>query len=80
MSRGREDTYAALSRREVMLGQFAKHAVTFLKKEDGPTTVEYAVTIALVVVVLIAVSGIGSTTNSAYSNPVLVGATKPGGS
>ena len=74
------DTNPALSRREVMLGRFAKHAVAFLKKEDGPTAVEYAITLALIVVVVITVSGIGGTTNSTYSNPALVGATKPAGS
>jgi pilus assembly protein Flp/PilA len=63
-----------------MLGRFAKHAVAFLKKEDGPTAVEYAITLALIVVVVITVSGIGGTTNSTYSNPALVGATKPAGS
>jgi pilus assembly protein Flp/PilA len=33
---------------------FAQHVVNFLKREDGPTAVEYAVMLALIVVVCIA--------------------------
>ena len=61
-----------------MLGRFARLAVTFLKKEDGPTAVEYAVMLALiVVVVLAAVANIGGTTNEMYNNLSLQGV-KPG--
>jgi len=63
-----------------MLGRFAQLAVAFLKKEDGPTAVEYAVVLALIIAVVIAVSNIGSTTNSTYSNPNLEAATRPSGS
>ena len=63
-----------------MLGRFAQFAVDFLKKEDGPTAVEYAVVLALIVAVIISVSGIGSTTQSTYDNPVLQNSAKPGGS
>lgn len=42
--------------------------VTFLKKEDGPTAVEYAVMLALIVVVCIAaITTLGSATNSTFS-------------
>ncbi len=42
--------------------------VTFLKKEDGPTAVEYAVMLALIIVVCIAaITTLGSTTNNTFS-------------
>jgi pilus assembly protein Flp/PilA len=40
----------------------------FLKKEDGPTAVEYAVMLALIIVVCIAaITTLGSNTNSTFS-------------
>ncbi len=46
----------------------ADRLVRLLKREDGPTAVEYAVLLALIVVVcLAAVATIGSQTNSAFS-------------
>jgi pilus assembly protein Flp/PilA len=43
-------------------------ALNFLKKEDGPTAVEYAVMLALIVVVCIAaITALGSNTNSTFS-------------
>ncbi len=42
--------------------------VRFLKKEDGPTAVEYAVMLALIVVVcLIAIQALGSQTSQTFS-------------
>ena len=42
--------------------------VTFLKKEDGPTAVEYAVMLALIIVVCIAaITTLGSNANSTFS-------------
>ncbi|HVL14940.1 MAG TPA: Flp family type IVb pilin, partial [Gemmata sp.] len=39
----------------------AKKMVSFLKKEDGPTAVEYAVMLALIIVVCIAaITALGS--------------------
>ena len=47
------------------LGQFA---VNFLKNEDGPTAVEYAVMLALIIVVCItAISVLGSNANSTFT-------------
>jgi len=63
-----------------MLVRFAQLAVDFLKKEDGPTAVEYAVVLALIIAVIISVSGIGETTTSTYENPTMQNATKPLGS
>ena len=51
-----------------MLGRFARRAVAFLKKEDGPTAVEYAVMLALIVVVCIAaITAIGGASNQTFS-------------
>ena len=45
-----------------------KNAIEFLKKEDGPTAVEYAVMLALIIVVCIAaITAIGTNTNSTFS-------------
>jgi len=45
-----------------------QRVVEFLKKEDGPTAVEYAVMLALIVVVCIsAISSLGSNANSTFS-------------
>jgi pilus assembly protein Flp/PilA len=42
--------------------------VTFLKKEDGPTAVEYAVMLALIIVVCIAaITTLGQNANDTFS-------------
>jgi pilus assembly protein Flp/PilA len=47
------------------LGQFA---VDFLKNEDGPTAVEYAVMLALIIVVCItAITALGSNANTTFT-------------
>ena len=64
-----------------MLGRFTKRVVAFLKKEDGPTAVEYAVMLALIIVVLIAAVGnIGSTTSGMYNDLSLQGVKPSSGS
>jgi pilus assembly protein Flp/PilA len=53
-------------RRKAMrkLGQFA---LNFLKNEDGPTAVEYAVMLALIIVVCItAISALGSNASNTF--------------
>ena len=46
-----------------------KNLVNFLKREDGPTAVEYAVMLALIVVVCIAaITAIGSASNQTFSS------------
>lgn len=46
----------------------AKQLITFLKNEDGPTAVEYAVMLALVIVVcLTAIGTLGKQTNTTFS-------------
>ena len=45
-----------------------KKLVNFLKREDGPTAVEYAVMLALIIVVCIAaITTLGSNANSTFS-------------
>jgi pilus assembly protein Flp/PilA len=45
-----------------------KKLVSFLKAEDGPTAVEYAVMLALIIVVCIAaITTLGSNANSTFS-------------
>ena len=53
----------------VKLGQFA---VDFLKNEDGPTAVEYAVMLALIIVVCVtAITTLGSNSSNTFSNASL---------
>ena len=48
--------------------QFTKNVVQFLKAEDGPTAVEYAVMLALIVVVCIgAITALGQNANSTFA-------------
>jgi pilus assembly protein Flp/PilA len=50
------------------MSHITKKLVAFLKKEDGPTAVEYAVMLALIIVVCIAaVTTLGSNANSTFS-------------
>jgi pilus assembly protein Flp/PilA len=47
----------------------SKKLVAFLKKEDGPTAVEYAVMLALIIVVCIAaITTLGSNANETFGN------------
>ena len=48
--------------------QFAQSLVNFVKNEDGPTAVEYAVMLALIIVVCItAITTLGSNANNTFS-------------
>ena len=48
--------------------KLVKSAIEFLKKEDGPTAVEYAVMLALIIVVCIAaITAIGTNANQTFS-------------
>ena len=47
---------------------FAQHALEFLKAEDGPTAVEYAVMLALIIVVcLVALTALGTNANQTFT-------------
>ncbi|CAN5624585.1 hypothetical protein BH11PLA2_BH11PLA2_35470 [soil metagenome] len=49
--------------------KFAQKMVTFLKKEDGPTAVEYAVMLALIIVVcIVAITALGQNASSTFSS------------
>ncbi len=53
---------------EFPVSKLTKNVVEFLKKEDGPTAVEYAVMLALIVVVCIAaITAIGTNANATFS-------------
>jgi pilus assembly protein Flp/PilA len=55
-----------------MYRSLIKKAVRFLQKEDGPTAVEYAVMLALIIVVCIAaITTLGSNANETFSNASL---------
>jgi pilus assembly protein Flp/PilA len=48
--------------------QFVQQVVEFLKKEDGPTAVEYAVMLSLIIVVcLAAISVLGQNASAKFS-------------
>jgi pilus assembly protein Flp/PilA len=48
--------------------KFTNALVSFLKDESGPTAVEYAVMLALIIVVCItAITALGTTTNNTFS-------------
>jgi pilus assembly protein Flp/PilA len=48
--------------------KFGKAFVNFLKAEDGPTAVEYAVMLALIIVVCItAITALGTNANNTFS-------------
>jgi pilus assembly protein Flp/PilA len=52
----------------LMFSRFSAQAVNFIKREDGPTAVEYAVMLALIVVVCItAISTLGSNANGTFN-------------
>ncbi len=49
--------------------QFANSVVNFLKREDGPTAVEYAVMLALIIVVCItAITALGTNANKTFTS------------
>lgn len=52
-----------------MSSKLMAQVVRFLKKEDGPTAVEYAVMLALIVVVCIAaITTLGQNASSTFNN------------
>ena len=63
-----------------MLRTVTRSVVRFLKTEDGPTAVEYAVMLALIIVVCIAsITALGQGANGTFTNVALNG-TLSGGS
>jgi pilus assembly protein Flp/PilA len=61
-----------------MLPNIVRSVVLFLKREDGPTAVEYAVMLALIISVCVgAIRILGEKTNNSFSDPTLTGALAP---
>jgi len=57
-----------------MLRAVSRSLVRFVKAEDGPTAVEYAVMLALIIVVCIAaITQLGSKANGTFTNVALNG-------
>ena len=51
-----------------MFSRFASYVLDFVKREDGPTAVEYAVMLALIIVVCIAaITMIGTNANATFN-------------
>jgi pilus assembly protein Flp/PilA len=58
-----------LTERTVLMRKFVQKVVSFLKREDGPTAVEYAVMLALIIVVCItAITTLGTNANKTFSS------------
>jgi len=52
-----------------MMARFVKAVTQFVQREDGPTAVEYAVMLALIIVVCItAITALGSNANMTFTN------------
>src|SRR5206468_4080357 len=55
--------------RRVSMLKIREREVSFLRREDGPTAVEYAVMLALIVVVCItAITALGTAANNTFTN------------
>ena len=51
-----------------MMKKYAQAVVNFVKNEDGPTAVEYAVMLALIIVVcLVAITALGTNANAMFT-------------
>jgi pilus assembly protein Flp/PilA len=51
-----------------MLNRISASLVKFMKSEDGPTAVEYAVMLALIIVVcLVAITALGTNANATFT-------------
>jgi pilus assembly protein Flp/PilA len=62
-----------------MLSRMANSFLEFLRTEDGPTAVEYAVMLALIVVIcLVAITALGTSANSTFGNIALTTAAAGG--
>jgi pilus assembly protein Flp/PilA len=54
-------------RKEFSMSKLGQMFVEFLKAEDGPTAVEYAVMLALIIVVcLVAITALGTSANKTF--------------
>ena len=54
------------------MDKLARGIQSFLKNDDGPTAVEYAVMLALIIVVcIVAITALGTNANKVFSNVAL---------
>jgi len=61
----------------MVMRKWCEAVVRFIEKEDGPTAVEYAVMLALIVVVCLgAITTLGQNANSTFNNVALNTAVK----
>jgi pilus assembly protein Flp/PilA len=61
--------------------QFVNRAKDFLRSEDGPTATEYAVMLALIIIVAIGtITTLGTTVTGVFANVTTEMAKVPGGS
>jgi pilus assembly protein Flp/PilA len=52
-----------------MFSKLAQNLIRFLKREDGPTAVEYAVMLALIIVVCVAaITTLGNNANGTFTS------------
>jgi pilus assembly protein Flp/PilA len=64
--------WVGLEQKGICMYRFFDKAYQFLREEDGPTAVEYAVMLALIIVVCItAITTLGSNANQTFSNAEL---------
>jgi len=50
------------------MSKLSERVVNFMKREDGPTAVEYAVMLALIIVVcLVAITALGTNANATFT-------------
>ena len=65
-------TGSFLKQQGEIMRSLSEAVVNFLKNEDGPTAVEYAIMLALIILVCYAAVGaMGSSTNNSFSNTSL---------
>ncbi len=63
------DGLIALIPRRIIMHSVTKRFLAFLKNEDGPTAVEYAVMLALIIVVcIVSITTLGKNANNSFSN------------
>ena len=64
----RQELRSTCSPKSLPMSSFLRKVRLFLKNEDGPTSVEYAVMLSLIIVVCItAVTSMGKNANQAFS-------------
>jgi pilus assembly protein Flp/PilA len=65
----RHGVLLVFSTREATIMHIAKRIRRFLTSEDGPTAVEYAVMLALIIIVcLVAIQSLGTNTKTTFTN------------